>query len=335
MNTTSVSLAPLRRVFAAVALTSLASLAAVTAQAQDAWPAGKPITWVVPYPAAGSTDVMVRAIGQRMATALAATVIVDNRPGATGTIGGAYVAKSAPNGYTLLGTTIGAQTIAPHLIARMTYDPLHDLQPLAMIGTVPQLLVVSPSKPYRKLDDILAAARSRPGEIAYASGGNGTIMQVESELLAQRAGVHLIHVPYKGDAPALQDTLGGQVDFMFVPAAAALAHVKSGRLRAIAVTSAQRLAALPDVPTMAESGQKDFVVEQWLAAYAPAGTPVAIAQRLNTELNRAMQEAPVQELAEQLGITLVGGTPAHLAQVQETDSRTWGQVIRNAHIQAE
>ena len=334
MNTTSARAARFHRLVAGLAVVTLA-LGSVSALAQDNWPAGKPITWVVPYPAAGSTDVMVRAIGQRMATSLGATVIVDNRPGATGTIGGAYVAKSAPNGYTLLGTTIGAQTIAPHLIARMTYDPLRDLQPLAMIGTVPQLLVVAPAKAYRNVNDILSAARARPGEIAYASGGNGTIMQVESELLAQRTGVRLIHVPYKGDAPALQDTLGGQVDFMFVPAAAALAHVKSGRLRAIAVTSAKRLAALPDVPTMGESGQKDFVVEQWLAAYAPAGTPAVIAQRLNAELNRAMNEPQVKELADQLGITLVGGAPAHLAQVQETDSRTWGQVIRNANIKAE
>lgn len=322
------------RLLTGLALAGAASTCAL-AVAQDTWPHGKPITWVVPYPAAGSTDVMVRAIGQRMATALGATVVVDNRPGATGTIGGAYVAKSAPNGYTLLGTTIGAQTIAPHLIAHLSYDPLRDLQPLAMIGTIPQLLVTAPGKPYRSVNDILAAARSRPGEIAYASGGNGTILQVESELLAQKNQVRFIHIPYKGDAPGLQDTLGGQVDFMFVPAAAALAHVKSGRLRAIAVTSAKRLAVLPDVPTMGESGQKDFVVEQWLAAYAPAGTPAAITQRLNAELNRAMAEPQVRELAEQLGITLVGGTPEHLAQVQAADSRNWAQVIRNANIKAE
>lgn len=308
------------------------SFALPTAFAQNDWPGTRPISWVIPYPAAGSTDVLGRTLVQRIAVSMNATVIVDNKPGATGTIGGAFVAKAAADGHTVLHTTIGAQAIAPHLMGKLPYDPLNDLEPVALVGTIPHVLVVSTSQPFKSVADLLLAAKNKPGELAFASGGNGTILQMQAELLAQRNGVRFIHVPYKGDTPALQDTLGSQVQFMFAPITAALPHIKAGKLRALAATSATRLKVLPDTPTMAEAGQKDFVVEQWQGVYLPAKTPVLVVQRLNAEINKAIRESVITELADKLGITLVGGAPKVLTDVQASDSATWARVIRTANI---
>jgi tripartite-type tricarboxylate transporter receptor subunit TctC len=272
---------------------------------------------------------------QRIATALNATVIVDNKSGATGTIGGAYVAKAAADGHTVLHTTIGAQAIAPHLMAKLPYDPLHDLEPVALVGTIPHVLVVSAAQPFKTVKELLETAKAKPGEIAFASGGNGTILQMQAELLAQRNAVRFIHIPYKGDTPALQDVLGSQVQFMFAPITAALPHIKSGKLRALAATSDTRLKVLPETPTMAEAGQKDFVVEQWQGVYLPARTPASLVQRLNTEINKAIREGAIADLADKLGITLVGGSPKVLADVQASDSATWARVIRTANIKAD
>jgi tripartite-type tricarboxylate transporter receptor subunit TctC len=299
--------------------------------AQGSWPSGHPITWVVPYPPGGSTDVLGRAVAQRLATSLGTPVIVDNKPGATGTIGSAFVARSAPDGYTILGTSIGPQAIAPHLM-QLSYDPLRDLEPVVMIGTIPHILVVGAAQPFKTVADLIAAAKAKPGQLAFASGGNGTILQMQGELLKQQTGTHMIHAAYKGDTPALQDTLAGVVNFMFAPAAAALPHVLGGKLRALAVTSASRLKALPNVPTMEEAGFKNFVVEQWQAVFAPAKTPVAIVGRLNAEINKILKDSALTELADKLGVTLVGGTPQHLAQAQALDSEKWAKVIRDAHI---
>jgi tripartite-type tricarboxylate transporter receptor subunit TctC len=316
-------------------LGALAAAVAAPAALAQAWPAGRAINWVVPYPAGGSTDVLGRALAQRLAAALGTPVPVDNKAGATGTIGGAFVAKAAPDGHTVLNTTIGAQAIAPHLLARLPYEPLRDLEPVILLGTIPHLLVTGAGQPFQTVADLVAAARAKPGQLAYASGGNGTILQMQAELLALRNNLKLLHVPYKGDTPALQDTLGGQVQCMFAPVAAALPHVQSGRLRALATTSAARLKALPEVPTMAQAGQSDFVIEQWHAVYLPARTPAAVVQRLNAELNAALRDPSLADLADRLGIALAGGTPQRLADVQKNDSATWARVIREARIQAD
>nr|WP_086064897.1 tripartite tricarboxylate transporter substrate binding protein [Bordetella genomosp. 8] len=300
--------------------------------APDAWPAGKPITWVVPYPPGGSTDVLGRSIAQQLNGLLATTVIVENKPGATGTIGAALVARAAPDGLTLLGTSIGPQAIAPHMMDKLPYDPIASFAPVITIGTIPHILVVGAAQPYTTLKDLVKAALASPGKLAFASGGTGTILQMQGELLQQQTGAKFLHVPYKGDTPALQDTLGGQVQFMFAPAAAALPHVKSGALRALAVTSAKRLAALPDTPTMTEQGYKDFVVEQWQAVFAPAGTPAAIVTRLNASIGEALRRPAVVELAGQLGITLAGGSPSDLDALRRADFEKWGRLIRAAHI---
>jgi tripartite-type tricarboxylate transporter receptor subunit TctC len=308
-----------------------ASLLSARSFAQGGWPSARPITWVVPYPPGGSTDVLGRAVAQRLATSLSTSVIVDNKPGATGTIGSAFVARSAPDGFTILGTSIGPQAIAPHLM-HLSYDPLHDLEPVITIGTIPHILVVGAAQPFKTLADLIAAAKGRPGQLAFASGGNGTILQMQGELLKQQTGTQLIHAAYKGDTPALQDTLAGVVNFMFAPAAAALPHVQAGSLHALAVTSAARLKALPTVPTMEEAGFKNFVVEQWQAVYAPAKTPAAIVGRLNADINKILKEPALTELATKLGVTLVGGMPEQLAHLQEADSAKWAKVIREAHI---
>ncbi len=219
-----------RRRLLAMAGTGLAGIVGIVplVHAQGEWPAGKVITWVVPYPPGGSTDVLGRNVAQRISAALGTNVIVDNRAGATGTIGAAYVAKAAPDGYTLLGTSIGPQAIAPHLMGKLPYDPIAGFEPVVIIGTIPHILVVGAKQPFNTVAELVAAAKAQPGKLAYASGGSGTILQMQGELLSQQTGTKFIHVPYKGDTPALQDTLGEQVQFMFAPVAAALQHVQSG-----------------------------------------------------------------------------------------------------------
>ncbi|KAB2901923.1 MAG: tripartite tricarboxylate transporter substrate binding protein [Burkholderiaceae bacterium] len=324
-----------RSVLAAVGTALLGSVLPAPAMAQGDWPTGRVITWVVPYPPGGSTDVLGRNVAQRIGSALATNVIVDNKAGATGTIGAAFVAKAAPDGHTLLGTSIGPQAIAPHLMGKLPYDHITAFEPVVIIGTIPHILVVGANQPFKTVADLLAAAKAQPGKLAFASGGNGTILQMQGELLQQQTGARFIHVPYKGDTPALQDTLAEQVQFMFAPAAAALPHVQAGKLRALAVTSAQRLKALPAVPTMGEAGMKDFVVEQWQAVFAPAKTPTAVVQRLNQEINKALKDPAVAALADKLGVTLVGGTPQQLGDLQKADSAKWAKVIKDGNIRAE
>jgi tripartite-type tricarboxylate transporter receptor subunit TctC len=312
--------------------TALAASATFGAYAAEDWPSGKTITWVVPYPAGGSTDVLGRAIAQQLDTLLGTRVIVDNRPGATGTIGAARVARAEPDGLTLLGTSIGPQAIAPHVMEKLSYDPVAAFDPVIMIGTIPHLLVVGKDQPYKSLAELIEAAKSASQAPAYASGGTGTILHMQGELLQQKSGASFLHVPYKGDTPALQDTLAGQVQFAFIPVAAALPHVQAGSLRALAVTASQRLSVLPDVPTMAEAGFSDFVVEQWQAVFVPAGTPAPVIARLNSDIAKALQSPALVSLAQQLGITLAGGTPQDLDRVRRADFDKWGKVIRDAGI---
>jgi tripartite-type tricarboxylate transporter receptor subunit TctC len=309
--------------------------AAWPALAQGHWPAGKTITWVVPYPAGGSTDILGRAIAVRLGPALGATVIVDNKAGATGTIGSAFVARAPADGFTLLGTSIGPQAIVPHLMPRMPYDAVKAFEPVTLVGTIPHLLVTAASRPWNSVAELLAQAKARPGQLSFASGGNGTILQMQGELLRLQAGVQMTHVPYKGDTPAVQDVLAGHADCMFAPVAAALPHVQGGKLKALAVTSAARQKALPEVPTMGQAGFKDFVVEQWQAVYAPAGTPAAVVQRLHGEIVRILKDPEVLAMADKLGVTLVGSTPQQLADTQKADLATWGKVIQQAGIKAD
>ena len=323
-----------RRRFGALGLAALAA-ASLPALAQGQWPTGRPITWVVPYPPGGTTDILGRAIAQRLGASLGTTVIVDNKAGATGTIGSGFVARSAPDGYTLLGTSIGPQAIVPSLLQKMQYDPVAAFAPVTLIGTIPHVLVVGAAQPLRTVADLVAQAKAKPEQLSFASGGSGTILQMQGELLRLQTGTRMTHVPYKGDTPAIQDVLAGHTSFMFAPVAAALPHIQGGQLKALAVTSAARLKALPDVPTMGEAGFKDFVVEQWQALYAPAGTPAAVVQKLNAEVVRHLKDPEIAAMADKLGVTLVGSTPQQLADTQKADLAKWAKVIKDAGIRPE
>ncbi len=326
---------PLTRKAFCIAAVSWLAFASQGVFAQGSWPAGKAITWVVPYPPGGSTDILGRAIAQRLGKSLGTPVVVDNKAGATGTIGSAFVAKSAPDGFTLLGTSIGPQAIVPNLNPAMAYDAVKAFEPITLIGTIPHVLVAGAALPFRNAEELVSAAKAKPQDISFASGGNGTILQMQGELLAMQTGVRMTHVPYKGDTPAIQDVLAGHTSFMFAPVAAALPHIQSGRLKALAVTAASRLKALPEVPTMAQAGFKDFVVEQWQALYAPAGTAKPIVQRLHQEVVLALKDPEIAAMADKLGVTLVGSSPQQLADVQKADLAKWGKVIKDAGIKAD
>ncbi|WP_423199068.1 MULTISPECIES: Bug family tripartite tricarboxylate transporter substrate binding protein [unclassified Cupriavidus] len=311
-----------------------ASLGASAADAQAEWP-GKVITYVVPYPAGGTTDILARLLAQKLGQSLHTTVIVENRPGATGAIGSAFVARAAPDGYTLLGASTASHAINPALNPRLPYDAVKAFTPVALVGTIPSVLIVGPNSPYRNVAQLLAAARQKPDAISYASGGSGTILQMSAELLKEQQSVRMTHVPYKGDVPAIQDVMAGHVEFMFAPTAPILPHIEAGKLRALAVATAARVPTLPNVPTMAEAGVPNFKAEQWQGVFAPAGTPAPVVQRLNAEINRALQEADVKAQLARLGIKVVGGPPERLAEMQKADIAKWGRVGKAAHISLE
>jgi len=299
--------------------------------AQSGWP-GKIITYVIPYPPGGTTDILGRTLAPKLGPALGTTIVVDNKAGATGAIGTTFVARAAPDGNTLLGTSIGPMAIVPTLKSNLLYDPVKSFEPVAIVGTIPHVLIVNGSSPYKSVADIVAAAKAKPGKLTFGSGGNGTILQMQGELLKLEMGIDMTHVPYKGDTPGIQDVIGNQITMMFVPVAPALQHIQSGRLRALAVTSAKRLTSLPDVPTMGEAKVPNFVVEQWQAIYVPAGTPKPIVARLNAEIVRALKDPEVVDRLEKIGVNVVGSTPEQLAQIQRDDTAKWARVIKSAGI---
>jgi tripartite-type tricarboxylate transporter receptor subunit TctC len=322
------------KMWAVLLTATLSLLATLPAAAQVQWP-GKPITYIVPYPPGGMTDILGRLMAQKLGAALNTTVIVDNKPGAAGAIGSGFVARAAPDGYTILGTAIGPQAIIPNLVPNLSYDPVKSFEPVSLVATIPHVLVVGATLPYETVNDVINAAKTKPGSLTFAGAGNGGIVHMQSELFKIQTGIDMLHVPYKGDMPAIQDVLGGHVSLMLAPIAAALPHLQSGKLRALAVTSPKRLKALPNVPTMAEAGVSDFEVEQWQAIYVPAHTPKPIVQRLHAEIVRILKEPDVVAKFESLGVTPVGSTPEQLVNVQKADSAKWAKVIKTAGIKAD
>jgi len=276
----------LRGLFACTSAVVLAALSPVAA-AQN-YPT-KPIRLVVPFPAGGTTDILARAAAQKLSEALGQQVVVDNRPGAGGNIGADIVAKSAPDGYTLLMGTVGTHAINPSLYTKMPYDHFKDFVPVVLVAGVPNVLVVTPSLPVNSVQDLIKLAKEKPGQINFASSGSGTSIHLSGELFKTMTGVEMTHVPYKGSSPALTDLMGGQVQLMFDNLPSALPQIKGGKLRAIAVTSTKRAPALPDIPTMAESGLPGFEASSWFGVLAPAGTPPAVVTRINTEINKWLQ----------------------------------------------
>jgi tripartite-type tricarboxylate transporter receptor subunit TctC len=311
-----------------------AVLAASPAQAQDKWPS-RPITWMVPFAAGGTTDVLGRVIANKLGPALGTTVVVDNKPGAGGNIGSDFVAKAAPDGYTILGGTISSHAINVSLYPNMPYDPVKSFQPVSLIGTLPNVLVVNASSPYKTLDDVIAAARAKSEALTFGSSGNGTSQHLSGELFQSMTGAKMLHIPYKGGAPAMQALLGQQVDLVFENIVAAVPLVQSGKLRALAVTSATRAGSLPNVPTVAEAGLPGYEIVSWQAVFAPAGTPQPVVQRLSSEIGKIIRDPEVAARLAALGVEPSGAGPAELGALQKSEVAKWAKLIKASNIKLE
>lgn len=299
----------------------------------QAWP-NRPLRWVLPYPAGGSGDVLTRALAQQLSLRLAQPVAVENRSGANGLIGSDVVAKAAPDGYTLLMGVIGPLSVLPHLV-KMQYDPVKDLVPIAMLATVANIAVVRKDSPIKSLKDLIEAARARPGELTYGTTGVGSSGQLSPGLLGGMAGVRFSNIGYSGGAPAMIDLLAGRLEFMFDNAPTAAARVRSGELRALAITSPRRSSQMPELPTVAELGHAGYEAGSWFGALAPAGTPAAAIERLNLELMAILRDPAVSANLTRQMFDITPSTPAEFAQFIDSESRKWAKVIKDNSIKAE
>jgi len=309
-----------------VLLGSVLAVLAAGGQAQT-YPT-HPIRLVVPFPAGGTTDILAREVGQKLSVSLGQSVVIDNRPGAAGNIGSDLVAKSAPDGYTLLMCTVSTHAINPNLYAKLPYDHLKDFVPVVLVASVPNVLEVTPALPVNSVADLIRLAKEKPGQINFASSGSGTSIHLSGELFKTQAGVDMTHVPYKGSAPALTDLIGGQVQVMFDNLPSSLPQIKAGKLRAIAVTSAQRAPALPDIPTIAESGLPGFEATSWFGIVAPTGTPPAIIARINADVNQWLQSPEAREKLLAQGALAAGGTPEQFAAYIRAETEKWAKVVK-------
>jgi len=315
----------LRHLLPLLALT----LCATGAHAQGAadFPA-RPIRLVVPFPPGGATDIAARLIGERMSADWKQPVTVDNRPGAGGNIGADVVAKAAPDGYTLIVGVTGSHAINTSLYARMPYDPVKDFEAISQVAVVPNVVVVHPSVPAQTLRELVALAKKEPGKLNYASLGSGTAAHLTMEMFKTAAGIDLTHIPYKGSSPAVADLIAGQVQTMIDGLPSALPHVKAGKLRALAVTSAHRSAAAPDLPTIAESGYPGFSADAWSGLFAPKGTPRPIVDKLAAETQRILKLPEVQKRLADLGAEPVGSTPAEFSEHVKREIDKWARVVK-------
>ena len=299
-------------------------------RAADAWPS-RPITWVVPFTPGGSTDVIARTVGQKLAEALGQPVIIENKPGAAGAIGASYVAKAKPDGYTLFGGTISTHAINASLYKDLPYDPVKDFQPIALIAYLPNVLIVNPNLGVNSVQDLVALLKRDASKRSFASSGSGTSTHLTGELFADVIGVQLTHIPYKGTPQAMQDVVGGQVPFMFDQMTAAVQLAQAGKLKILATTAGKRTPLAPDLPTMTEAGVPGFDVSSWQAVYAPAGTPKEIVQRLNAEIVKILKMPDVREkLDKQLGMQLVGSTPEELAALMSREIPRWAALVKKS-----
>lgn len=289
----------------------------------------KPIRIIVPFPPGGISDVMSRVFGQKFTDSWNQPVIVENRAGAGGNIGADIVAKSPPDGYTLVMGSIGTHAVNVSLFSKLPYDPIRDFAPIALVIEADGLLVLHPSVPVKTVKDLIALARARPGQLAYASAGNGTASHLAGELFKSMAKIDLVHVPYKGNVPAISDLVGGQTSMLFATLPTVLPLAKAGRLHALAVTGAQRNPAVPDVPTMADT-LPGFEVTNWIALFAPAGTPADIVAKLNAEIMRIMRMPDVQSRLVSEGAKFTPNTPSEFAAFVKSEITKWGKVIKDS-----
>jgi tripartite-type tricarboxylate transporter receptor subunit TctC len=304
------------------------------ALAQGAWPA-RPVRVVVPFAPGGATDILGRLTATELGNALGQPFVVENRAGAGGNIGSDLVAKSPPDGYTLLFGAAGNIGINPTLFSNMPYDPARDLVPVSLIAEVTNVLVVHPSVNARSVQELLALARATPGGLVYASSGNGSTIHLSAELFAAMTGLAMTHVPYRGSGPAMADLLGGRVALMFDNLPSALPHVREGRLRALAVTAARRSPVLPDLPTIAEAGVPGYEATSWFGLFAPAGTPREIVDRMAREMARFARRPEVAERIHALGAEPITNTPEEFAVMVRAEIEKWGAVVRASGARAD
>lgn len=301
----------------------------MNATAQGTFPT-RPIKLVAPFPPGGGTDIFARLVATKLSQSLGWTVIVENKPGAAGSIGVEAVAKSPADGYTLVLGQTSNLAINPSLYPNLGYDPVRDLTPIALVASTPLVLVASPKASFKSLAELVASARAKPASISVASPGNGTVGHLTSEIFMRAAGIKLLHVPYKGASPALNDLLGGQVDIYFATAQSVAEHVKAGKVRALGVTSAKRLAVLPNVPTIAESGYKDFEAISWYGVLAPAGTPLPIVARLATEIIKVLDTEDVRASVASEGGEVLGASSAQFAAFVSSERAKWGTAVKES-----
>jgi len=313
----------------AACLSSLPWLTPTVVQAQD-FPAN-PITFVVPFSAGSATDQLARALAQGVTDVSGVSVVVDNKPGASAMIGATDVARAQPDGYRVLITTNTSQSANPHLYKKLNYDPVKDFQPITLLGTGGQIMVVHPSFEGKNVQDFIRIAKENPGKLSFGSGSSSS--RVAGELLQQMAGIDLLHVPYKSNPMAITDLLGGQITMMISDMATGLPQVQSGSLRALGVTTPERSPLAPDVPTIAEAGVPGYEMGYWFAAYVPAGTPEPVVKKLHELLTEAVKRPAAQQFYKQTGTNPVTSTPEELAKFQEEETRKWGEIIQKAGIE--
>ncbi len=305
--------------------------------AENAFPS-KPIKFIVPYPPGGPLDTIARLTGQLVSQRLGQPIIIDNKPGAGGNLGADFVAKSSPDGYTILMGAVATHAINPTLYKKMPYDAAKDFAPITLLVSTPNVLVVNPSVKARTVTELIALAKREPGKLNFGSGSNGSAGHLAGELFKSIAGIDMTHVPYKGSAPALQDLLVGQIQLMFDNLASAMPQIKAGKLNALAVTTAKRSAFAPDLPTMAESGGAalaGFDISTWFGVFAPAGTPKEIIAILNQEFNRAIRLAEVKEKLDGMGAEAIGTTPEAFATYIKTEASKYADVIKKSGAQVD
>src|SRR5919204_1020798 len=295
----------------------------------------KPIHLIVPFPPGGGNDTVARAIGQQISPELGQPVVIDNRPGAGGSVGAELAAKSAPDGYTLFLAGVGSHAVNPNLHSRLPYDPVRDFAPITLVASAPSVLVVNPAVPARSVAEFTAYARANPGKLNYASNGQGSAAQLAAAMYESMAGVKMVHVPYKGIAPAMTDLMSGEVQLMFGTIVALVPHIQAGKLRALAVTSRKRSPLLPDVPTLAESGLPDYQAGSWYGIMAPAGTPRDIVERLNGAVVKAIRHPEVAKRLVQEGAIVIGSTPAEFGAHIKAELARVAAVVRAAGIRIE
>jgi tripartite-type tricarboxylate transporter receptor subunit TctC len=308
----------------------LATIAAAAAAHADTWPS-KPVTLVVPFPPGGTTDVLARALAEKLTTSLGQTVIVESKPGAGATLGADFVAKSKPDGYTLLMGAVH-HTIAPSVFKKVPYDLQKDFAPITTVALVPNVLTVSATNPAKSVADLVAQAKAQPGKLNYGSNGNGTAQHLIGTQFENVNAIEITHIPYKGSGPLVTDLIGGQVTMSFDTVTPVLPHIKAGKLKALAVTTAKRSTALPDVPTLAEAGVKGIDTGTWFGLLAPVATPKEITTRLHAEVTKTLAQPEFRKRLEEIGAEPVGNTPEQMAAQIKTDTDKFAKLVKDAKV---